>query len=129
MEHIYFSGHAVDIYDHTVITATMGSFFKMPLTFISSNNEFDKLVSNLKNKFNNLKVVATSLQTNNRIQDYDFTSPVLLLIGNETDGLCRYYNEKADEKVKISMRDGIDSLNIACATTACLYEINRQRNF
>lgn len=129
VEHIYFSGHAVDIYDHTVITATMGSFFKMPLTFISSNNEFDKLVSDLKNKFNNLKVVATSLQTNNRIQDYDFTSPVLLLIGNETDGLCRYYNEKADEKVKISMRDGIDSLNIACATTACLYEINRQRNF
>jgi len=25
------------------------------------------------------------------------------------------------------MREGIDSLNVACATTTCLYEIARQR--
>ena len=129
VEHIFYSGHSVDIYDHSVITASMGSFFKLPITFMSSNKEFENLVKNLKSKFENLKVVATSLQTNNRLQDYNFTSPILLLIGNETDGLCRFYNEQADDFVKISMRDGIDSLNIACATTACLYEINRQRNF
>ena len=129
VEQIFFSGHSVDIYDHAVITASMGSFFKLPITFVSSNNEFEVLVKDLKSKFKNLKVVATSLQTNNRLQDYNFTSPVLLLIGNETDGLCKFYNEKADDFVKISMRKGIDSLNIACATTACLYEINRQRNF
>ncbi|MGN1212932.1 MAG: TrmH family RNA methyltransferase [Christensenellales bacterium] len=117
------------MYDHSVITASMGSFFKLPITFVSSNSEFVNIVNDLKSKFENLKVVATSLQTNNRLQDYDFTSPVLLLIGNETDGLCKFYNEQADDFVKISMRDGIDSLNIACATTACLYEINRQRNF
>lgn len=129
VEHIFYSGHGVDIYDHTVITASMGSFFKLPMTFISSNNDFEKIVSDLKYKFKDLKVVATSLQSDNRLQDYNFTKPVLLLIGNETDGLCKFYNEHADDSVKISMRDGIDSLNIACATTACLYEINRQRNF
>ena len=129
VEHIFFSGHSVDIYDHTVITASMGSFFKMPITFISSNNDFLSIVKDLKLKFNNLKVIATSLQTDNRLQDYDFKNPVLLLIGNETDGLCKFYNEQADDFVKISMRQGIDSLNIACATTTCLYEINRQRNF
>lgn len=129
VEQIFYSGHSVDIYDHSVITASMGSFFKLPITFVSSNSEFVNIVNDLKSKFENLKVVATSLQTNNRLQDYDFTSPVLLLIGNETDGLCKFYNEQADDFVKISMRDGIDSLNIACATTACLYEINRQRNF
>lgn len=129
VEHIFFSGHSVDIYDHSVITASMGSFFKMPISFVSSNSEFEKLIASLKDRYHNLKVVATSLQTNNRIQDYDFTCPVLVLIGNETEGLCKFYNEKADNFVKISMRGGIDSLNIACATTACLYEINRQRNF
>lgn len=128
VEHIYYSGHSVDIYDHSVITASMGSFFKLPISFISSNNEFLNVVENLKQKFNNLKVVATSLQTNSRVQDCDFTSPVLLLVGNETDGLCKFYNENADTFVKIPMRKGIDSLNIACATTTCLYEINRQRN-
>ena len=129
VEQIFFSGHSVDIYDHSVITASMGSFFKLPIKFISSNNEFLEVVGKLKEKFPGLRVVATSLQTENRLQDYDFTSPVLLLVGNETDGLCRFYNEHADDFVKISMREGIDSLNIACATTACLYEINRQRGF
>ena len=127
VEQIYFSGHSVDVYDHTVITASMGSFFKMPITFISSNNEFIEIVKKLKNSYPNLKVVATSLQTKNRVQDFDFNVPTLLLIGNETDGLNKFYNEQADEFVKIEMKPGIDSLNIACATTVCLYEINRQR--
>lgn len=113
VEHIFYSGHSVDIYDPAVITASMGSFFKLPITFVSSNNEFETIVTDLKNKFKNLKVVATSLQTRNRLQDYNFTGPALLLIGNETDGLCKFYNEKADDFVKISMREGIDSLNIA----------------
>jgi len=129
VEQIFYSGHSVDIYDHSVITASMGSFFKMPITFISSNNDFIETVNNLKKKYPTLKVVATSLQTNNRLQDFDFSSPILLLVGNETDGLCKFYNEQADDFVKISMKDGIDSLNIACATTTCLYEINRQRDF
>jgi len=127
VEHILYSGHSVDIYDHAVITASMGSFFKLPITFISSNNDFIETVANLKTKFPNLKVVASSLQTEHKLQDFDFTCPILLLVGNETDGLCKFYNEQADDFVKISMRDGIDSLNIACATTTCLYEINRQR--
>lgn len=129
VEHICYSGHSVDIYDHSVITASMGSFFKLPITFISSNNLFLSFVDNLKSKFTDLKVVATSLQTKNRLQDYDFNCPILLLVRNETDDLSKFYNENADDFVKISMRDGIDSLNIACATTTCLYEINRQRNF
>lgn len=61
VEHILYSGHSVDIYDHTVITASMGSFFKMPITFISNNKEFEDFVKNLKLKFEGLKVVATSL--------------------------------------------------------------------
>lgn len=129
VEHIYYSGHSVDLYDPTVITSSMGSFFKLPITFISSNNDFNNLVRELKNKYPKLKVVASSLQTNNRIQDVDFSTPTLLLVGNENDGLCKYYNDLSDIFVKIPMKQGIDSLNITCATTTCLYEINRQRNY
>jgi len=49
------------------------------------------------------------------------------LVGNETVGLSKYYTLNADKLVKIDMREGIDSLNVACATTTCLYEIARQR--
>lgn len=127
VDQIFYSGHAVDIYDHNVITASMGSFFKMPISFINSNNTFLELITTLKEQNKNLQVVGTSLQTNNLVQECNFTLPTLLIVGNETDGLCKFYNEHTDKLVKIKMRDGIDSLNIACATTACLYEISRQR--
>ena len=124
---IFYSGHSVDIFDHQVISASMGSFFKLPITFISSNEHFINIKNELNSSYKNFKVVATSLQTENLVQNYNFKNPVLILVGNETAGLNKFYNEQADDFVKIDMRDGIDSLNVACATTAVLYEINRQR--
>ena len=65
---------------------------------------------------------------NKFIQEEDFKSPLVLLAGNEENGLSNYYNDIADELVKINMRDNIDSLNVANAITTILYEIDRQRN-
>ena len=124
---VFYSGHAVDIYDHAVITASMGSFFKLPIRFVGSNAEFINLITELKSQYKNLQVVGTSLQTDHLVQRQDFTVPTLLLVGNEAEGLNKFYVENADALVKIDMRDGIDSLNIACATSICLYEITRQR--
>lgn len=124
---ILYSGHSVDIYDHEVISASMGSFFKVPFKFMSSNLEFETFIKNLKIRFPNLKVVATSLQAQKPINKEDFTSPILLLMGNERAGLGKYYYELADTIVKIEMNKNIDSLNLACATSVFLYEINRQR--
>lgn len=124
---IFYSGHSVDLYDPAVITASMGSFFKMPITFIPTNDAFMDVVKKLKVQFPNLKVIGSSLQAKKKIFDCNLGNPVLLLVGNEADGLCYFYNNHADEFVKIPMNDGCDSLNVACATTTCLYEIMRQR--
>jgi TrmH family RNA methyltransferase len=127
VDQIFFTGHAVDIYDHNVITTSMGSFFKLPFKFLNSNQEFEDLISNLKSNYKDFQIIATSLQTNNLIEDCNFTKPTLLLVGNEAKGLSKFYIDKADKLVKIDMRENIDSLNVACATSICLYEINRQR--
>lgn len=124
---IYFTGHAVDIYDSNVITSSMGSFFKMPFQYLTSNQEVLILINELKTKFKNFQVVGTSLEATTLIQNFDFTKPTMLLVGNETTGLSQFYHENADALVKINMKKGIDSLNVASATTVCLYEINRQR--
>lgn len=126
---IFYSGHSIDIYDCEVITASMGSFFKVPITFIDSSNTFNEIIDNIKTNHSELQIIATSLQATCRLQDCDFTKPTLLLIGNETVGLSKFYNDIANQAVKIPMKKGIDSLNVACATTACLYEIQRQRDF
>lgn len=127
VDQIFFTGHAVDMYDHNVITTSMGSFFKLPFKFLNSNQEFEDLISNLKSNYKDFQIIATSLQTNNLIEDCNFTKPTLLLVGNEAKGLSKFYIDKADKLVKIDMRENIDSLNVACATSICLYEINRQR--
>lgn len=127
VDHIFYSGHGVDIYDHEVITASMGSFFKIPITFIKSNNDFLELIKNIKS-ISELQIIATSLQAKQVLSSCDFHKPTLILIGNETYGLSKFYYEVADKTVIIKMREGIDSLNVACATSVCLYEIQRQRN-
>lgn len=128
VEQLYFTGHAVDIYDHNVISSSMGSFFKVPFKFLNSNQEFCEILEQLKTEHQNLQVVATSLRADLRIQDCDFKKPTLLLVGNEAKGLSKFYTENATKLVKIDMNTGVNSLNVACATTACLYEISRQRN-
>lgn len=128
VDQLYFTGHAVDIYDHNVITSSMGSFFKVPFKFLSSNSEYEEIINILKKKFKDFQIVATSLQAETLVQNCNFKKPTLLLVGNEAKGLSKYYTETATQLVKIDMKEGIDSLNVACATTACLYEISRQRN-
>ncbi len=127
VDQIFFTGHSVDIYDHSVITSSMGSFFKVPFKFIEKNEDFEQIVKLLKSKYKNFQVVGTSLQAAKFIDECDFKKPTLLLVGNEAKGLSVYYNSIADELVKIDMRENIDSLNVANAASICLYEINRQR--
>ena len=127
VDQIFFTGHSVDIYDHTVITSSMGSFFKVPFKFIEKNEDFEQIIKMLKSKYKNFQIVGTSLQATQSVDECNFKKPTLLLIGNEAKGLSNYYNEIADELVKINMRENIDSLNVANAASICLYEINRQR--
>ena len=128
VDEFIFTGHGVDIYDSIVITSSMGSFFKVPFRFIETKEEFEDYYDNLKEKYPNIKIVGSSLQADKYIYDADLKVPLILLAGNEEKGLSNYYNEKADELIKINMRDNIDSLNVANAVTTILYEIDRQRN-
>ena len=127
VDQLFFIGHSVDIYDKDVITSSMGSFFRLPFKFIESNKEVIKLINTLKSKYKGFQIVATSLDTNNNLWNCDFKKPTLLLVGNEAKGISKFLADTADTLVKIDMKNDVDSLNVACATTACLYEISRQR--
>lgn len=127
VDQIIIYGHSVDLYDKEVITASMGSFFKLPIKVVNSIDSLENELSLLLNQCNDLQIVATSLQATNNISECDFKKPTVLVIGNETFGISKYWQDKANHLVKINMRKGIDSLNVANATTVCLYEISKQR--
>jgi TrmH family RNA methyltransferase len=124
------TGHAVDLYDPEVIRASTGSFFKVPLVRIPSFTEVATYIGQLRNRYARLRVVGTSEKGAAAINDYDFTGPVVLLLGNEAEGLSQSYEEISDALVRIPMSPttSASSLNVACAASIFLYEVIRQRN-
>ena len=123
------TGHAVDIYDPEVISSSTGSFFNIPFLKLSSNSEIDQYINNLKSQYPQIKIIGTTPHQQTRLQDVDMTTPIFLLIGNETDGLNQHYIEICDiiATIPMSANSFASSLNVSCAATVMFYEINRQR--
>lgn len=57
----------------------------------------------------------------------DLTGKVMICLGGEADGLRRLTRERCDALIGLPMRGRVDSLNVASAAAAVLYEAVRQR--
>jgi len=57
----------------------------------------------------------------------DLTGPVVVCFGGEEKGLRRLTRERCDRLVGLPMRGRVESLNVATAAAALLYEAVRQR--
>ena len=73
------------------------------------------------------QLVGTSLNAAADYQDARYESPTFLLVGNESQGLPRAYEEACDLLVKIPMLGKADSLNAAVAAAVMAYEVINQR--
>jgi len=123
------TGHAVDLYDPDVVVSTMGSFFHVPAIRIPGNEQVFDWIVQMKESYPSFQTVGTTAHKETRIADVDLTRPALLMVGNETDGLCRTFKESCDVLATIPMSESssASSLNVACAATVLLYEAARQR--
>jgi TrmH family RNA methyltransferase len=119
------TGHAADIYDPKAVRATTGSLFAIPAVRAASHREVLDWAGRSEVP---IVVVGTDEHGSANVYDFDFTQPVLLLIGNETAGLSTAWKEAADQLVRIPITGSASSLNAANAATAVLYEISRQRS-
>ena len=121
------TGHAVDLYDPKVIRASMGTFFAVPVVRLPSQNELSLWFEETKQKFSNFQIIGTSAKGDCLIDELDLTKPTALLIGNETWGLSAAYKELCHRLARIPMYGRISSLNVSCAASILLYEVDRQR--
>jgi len=81
-----------------------------------------------KLKKKGLKIAATSL--NRDSLDYtelDYTQPIAIVFGNESEGISREALELADYKIRIPMIGMIHSLNLSVSVGIILYEAFKQR--
>ena len=125
---VVLTGHASDLYAPETIRATTGSFFAIPVIRVPSPKTLIPWIDTLREKFPQLEIVATSANTDKPLNSHDFRQPTIVLIGSENHGLSVFYQELADYTVTIPMSGSASSLNVACATSVILYEINRQRS-
>ncbi len=121
------TGHAVDLYDPETISATTGSFFALPVVRMPSHKELLPWFEMVTNKLGAVQIVGSSEKAEQEISAHDFTLPTILLVGNETWGLSASYQDLCDKTVTIPIYGSASSLNVACATSIILYEIDRQR--
>lgn len=74
-----------------------------------------------------LNVVAVTEKTDKLMYDTDFTSPTVLILGSEEDGISPELMGLSDESIKIPMAGNIESLNVSVSAGVVIYEAIRQR--
>ncbi|MEZ4673854.1 MAG: TrmH family RNA methyltransferase [Caldilineaceae bacterium] len=127
VDHVVISGHAADPFDPVTVRATAGAFFHVPLARLSSNESLADWFADCRQSVSNLQIIGTSAQGDLPLTACDFTGPTILCMGNETVGLSAWLKEQCDALAYLHMQGVATSLNLACATTAILFEIGRQR--
>lgn len=130
VEGLIITGHAVDLYDPDVIVSSMGSFFNIPVIRIADNLKVEEFLMDMKKNYPTFKTIGSTAHKQTKMYDLDLTTPLLFMIGNETDGLSHAFKEMCDVQATIPMVDqsSASSFNVGCAATVMFYEAVRQRN-
>jgi TrmH family RNA methyltransferase len=116
-------GACCDPFALEAVRATMGSIFHVPLARVGEA----ALIAQAKR--HGAHLVGTHLSAGTT--DYgaaDYSSPLILLMGNEQQGLTDTLAAACDELVRIPMRGRADSLNLAVSTGLMIYEALRRRD-
>ncbi|WP_397401193.1 TrmH family RNA methyltransferase [Phenylobacterium sp.] len=108
-------GECCDPWSVEAVRATMGSIFAVPLT-MATEAEFTDWRATWPGS-----VVGTLLSAEVDHREAVYARPVLLLMGNEQQGLTPDLAALCDVNVKIPMRGRADSLNLSVATGVMIY--------
>jgi TrmH family RNA methyltransferase len=109
-----------DPFDIAAVRGSMGALFSLKIIKTNSHNFLDFLDKK------NIPIIGTS---DNAVYDYQaiqYKKDMILLMGSEREGLSESLIKGCDKLVRIPMIGKSDSLNLAVATSICLYEIFNQ---
>ncbi len=114
----YLSTACADVWSPKVLRSAMGAHFSLAIVERAELLQVAKQFPG--------KVLATVPHAEQSIYALDLTGSVALLVGNEGAGLSTELQACANARVHIPMQPVMESLNVAAATTVCLFERVRQ---
>ncbi|GFP76767.1 TrmH family RNA methyltransferase [Clostridium fungisolvens] len=110
----------VDIYNDKTLRSTMGSIF---YTNIIEDKNLEVVQ---KFKEDGFKLLASSLDTDFNYYEVDLSDKIILVVGNEGNGVSDEIYKLCDLKAKIPMPGNAESLNASVAASIMIYEKVRQ---
>jgi tRNA (cytidine/uridine-2'-O-)-methyltransferase len=101
------------------------------LAHVVMHKNFDEFVGYVKPTENDVRIIAFTTTATRAYNSVEYNSKDVLLFGPEPDGLPRDVidDERVDFDVRIPMRTGLRSLNLANSASIALYEAWRQGDF
>ena len=113
---------SVDAFAPKTLRSSMGSALRLP---VATGIESEELLTRIRAA--ELNVVATTANGEKVYSDYNWRRPTMVIFGAEASGVRRELLERCDERLRIPLRDPVESLNVAAAAAAVLFEAARQR--
>ncbi|MEK6221722.1 MAG: RNA methyltransferase [Chloroflexota bacterium] len=117
---IFVIGHSVDITHPTVIRASMGAIFSMPI-IKTTYDDFSDWSSR-----HNYQIYGASAKAAKIYNQIDYKKPSILFLGSEREGLSETHRGICEEIVKLPMEGSATSLNLSVAAGVLLYEMYNQ---
>jgi TrmH family RNA methyltransferase len=122
VEGLWLTEDSVDLDHPKVMRASAGEWFRLNMSVCKSATDLVKAYQQ-----QGVQVIATLPSGKKTYWELDFSRPSLILMGNEGSGLSPQLSSLADQQVKIPLWGGVESLNVAIATSLLLYEYRRQK--
>ena len=116
------AGTTADPAGWKALRGAMGSTFHLPVCRGAS----DDLVAVARKS--GTTVMATTADEGEALDRTHLAGRTVVLLGNEGAGLPAAVLSRADRRLHIPMRPGVNSLNVAVAAALILYEANRARS-
>jgi len=109
----------VDVYSPKVVRSTMGAIQKLNIFYVD-----EEIFINLSNilKDNGYILVGTHLKATEYLHELKQKQNRVFVMGNEANGMSENITKACDKLVKIPMEETQESLNVAIATSICLYD-------
>lgn len=120
-EGVILLGETCDPWSPEAVRGSMGSFARVAIARMIAAEFID-----FKKTYQG-RVIGTHLATDADFRAADYTAPLVLVMGSESNGLSDDMAKACDQLVKIPMAGGAESLNLAVSTGVMLYEALRQR--
>ncbi len=114
-----------DPYLRRSVRNSMGTIFQLPVA------RSDVLVETLQRLRSELgfRVFAAHPQSGSLgVTESDLTGNACFVFGSEGDGISPRVLAACDDRIKIPMKNDVDSINVASSVGVVLYEAARQRN-